>query len=744
MFIRKQAHKITFIILVLFAFVNLFAINSLAWAQTQEQTDSGGAQIVPMAAWPWATAKTSTTIWSVPYDGNRVSIATLSSGDGFFVIEREYGYYYIERTVNGKFQRGYVKMSDVNSVNYSWSNHNVYYEGTTKFTGTINVLSGPGTTNSYFTLGSISAGEYPLLILKEQKNTYNNVWYYYIQYKLDGNENFKRGWVEKSKLAVKYPSNSDSLLDENKVILLESNVSDKYIYTNGVSNAYVTQQPFTTDTTRQFKLEKTDDGFYRFVSVNNPNLSLQPIGNYIAGGVRLGVYTKGTPGAPNKAEEFEIVHDHDGMFMIRARVTASYRSIDLYGGDTSNGNRIILSRAVAGHNNQMWRLQPKITGGNDIAVIKAGNSTGRAVKLIYDVFNNKNVFYSNKISTQSSILSLASKNDRFTLKHIKYAVKNSSFFYINGHGYPDPYFEVSNAGGYYEVTPSDLGFATSDRTRWGVLGPCNQLNLNNDRGNSAVEWATQALRKGVRGILGYHHTSPGDNGGSGQPQVENMEEFTERISDGEGLINAWRQSNNGVFIPIIQAASSWAVIYHQIAVNDTLNNYNVKIPDPTITYIHYVAKDVSSPVFPQASSVTVNQFISTYCDADVVCKNNLMSLDNNAKLNIQNGSATKENGIMTYIKNGEQLFEGNKVSFDKQAALTHAAEFLKENNIKFSSAADFSISTISRQIMAPGQNTFGEKETLAYVINIHSQNNDDSIYIEVSENGVSYCSAKIE
>ncbi len=741
MFIRKQAHKITFMILVLFAFVNLFAINSLTLAQTPDQTDSGGAQIVPMAAWPWATAKKATTIWSVPYDGNRVSIATLSSGDGFFVIEREYGYYYIERTVNGKFQRGYVKMSDVNSVNYSWSNHNVYFEGTTKFTGTINVLSGPGTTNSYFTLGSISAGEYPLLILKEQKNTYNNIWYYYIQYKLDGNENFKRGWVEKSKLAVKYPSNSDSLLDENKVILLESNVSDKYIYTNGVSNAYVTQQPFTTDTTRQFKLEKTEDGFYRFVSVNNPNLSLQPIGNYIAGGVRLGVYTKGTPGAPNKAEEFEIVHDHDGMFMIRARVTAGYRSIDLYGGDTSNGNRIILSRAVAGHNNQMWRLQPKITGGNDIAIIKGGDSTGRAPKFFYDVFSNRNIFYSNKIDTYSSIVNLALKNDRFTLKHIKYAVKNSSFFYINGHGLTNPNrIQINNSAGTYYVKPSDFGFATSDRTRWGVLGPCDQLNLNNDRGNSAVEWATQALRKGVRGILGYYDGSPADDGDDNIHQVTNMEEFTERISDGEGLINAWRQSNNG---SLIRPETNWAVIYHHIAVNDTLNNYNVKIADPSITYIHYVAKDVSSPVFPQASSVTVNQFISTYCSADVVCKNNLMSLDDNAALNIQNASVTKENGIMTYIKNGEQLFEGNKVSFDKQAALTHAAEFLKENNIKFSSAADFSISTISRQIMAPGQNTFGQKETLAYVINIHSQNNDNSIYIEVSENGVCYCSAKI-
>ena len=670
----------------------------------------------------WATTNKTTNLISAPYANINTTIASLPSGSGFYIIERDYTYFYVYRVVNGKYQRGYVNIADVNYSSYSWVDHNIFEKGVTKFTADSQaVLSGPGTTNTYEHIGSIYKGESPLLILRTELNTYNNVTYAFIQYKVTSTGKFKRGWVPYSAVKVDKAASSDSLIDNNSVFYLESVATRKMIQAATSNNAgdKVSQQPSNiTNNTQLFKIEKASTGYYRFILQSNTKLSLQVVGNQMAEGTQLGVNTKGTSSSPTKAEEFEVKINDDGSFSLASRCTGRYRSVDLYGGNSANGTKIISSLS-ANTSNQRWYFQPKIKRGNDIAIIKVGDSTGKACVSMYNAFNNNlNVYYASRTNLDST--ANVSKNSEFNLPHIKFAIKNSSVFYINGHGYPEPKINVN--GKSYTITPSNIGFATTDRTRWGILSPCNQLNKD----GSAIVWAKQALRNGVRGILGYYDLAPKDSGGEDDPQPKNIAEFASKLSGGKTFIASWKAANDGFWG--IAGKSNWAAIYHATAESDTLSSYNSAISSPSTSTIYYYARNTAEG---SLSTAAVSEFISTI---DSVKK---------AENFETNQSVPKEwktvNEITTFEKTGFDIGTAKAVTTDKDEALSQVGVFIRENNIQLPANLKIEYGNITKSRLSYDETCFVEEKILAhtYTVKVDDISKNVAImYFEVTDDGV--------
>lgn len=559
------------------------------------------------ASYTYATTNKATALVSAPYDGINVTIANLSAGATIYIVERDYEYFLVYRQLGEKYQWGYVKMADVNYSSYSWVNHNLFQRGTTAFTSSSQqVLCGPGTATTFTEVGTIYQNEYPLLLLRTEVNPYNNVTYCLIQYKVTGTEQFKRGWVPYSAVRMVGSVSDTDFVDENTYFYFESAATNKMIQATGTTSGSSTnQQPSSTSNLNQlFKVEISSPGYYRFILQSNPALSLQVLGNQMKEGATIGVATKGSATAPTKAEEFEITVTTDGAFYLKSRCTGLYRAVDLYAGYGANGTAIISSKVSDG-TNQQWRFQPQVLQGNDLSIIKVGDSTGRACVSMYNAFDKLNVYYANPqlpdVEEPLPIdLSHASENNWFTLPHVRFAIKNSSFFYINGHGYSQPYIVGSNVSPSYQITPSNIGFSTSDRTRWGVLSPCDQLNQT----GSAIVWANYALRNGVRGVLGYYSLAPLDNGQAGDPQPAKVAEFAERIKDGESFVSAWKNSNVG-FLGMTNR-SNWAAIYHAAAENDSISSYNNRLTSPTTSTIYYLSREISETTLNTSSTSMTN------------------------------------------------------------------------------------------------------------------------------------------
>lgn len=695
-----------------------------------EQTSNESMTTADTRTTVWATTNKATNLVSAPYDNISTVIASLPSGSGFYIIERDYAYFYVTYLVDGKYRQGYVKMADVNYSSYSWVNHNIFEKGVTNFSSSSQaVLSGPGTTNSYESIGSIYPGENPLLILKTKVNTYNNVTYALIQYMVSSTGKFKRGWVPYSSLKVDTPKSDTDYIDENDIFYLESVATSKMIQAVAASNnQYVTQQSSNISSTNQmFKIEKASTGYYRFILQSNTNLSLQVLGNQMAEGSQLGVATKGSTGSPSKAEEFEVTIKDDGSFSLASRCTGRYRSVDLYGGNSANGTNIISSKTTNA-SNQKWRFQPKIIGGNDISIIKVGDSSGRACVSMYNTFgtNKLNVYYANDENLLNS--NNVSKNTNFNLSHVKFAIKNSSVFYINGHGYSDPYIKGQTS---YNITPSNIGFSTTDRARWGILSPCNQLNKD----GSAVVWANYALKKGVRGILGYYDLAPVDNLTNNSAQPDNIETFTTYLCANSTYTfpNSWYLANS---TSLTSYDAHWAMIYHASAAQDKLSNYNTPISNPTTSTIYYASKEYSAAPLSLSSSVNMNSFIQE----NITVSNQCLKLTKDKKLTVQT------DGCLLYQKESANILSSDATIYTKEQVTNIIADFLLNEGISYNDNINFSWGEIKRSVLSDDGTRFENEETIAYTVLILPEDKNDGkgIYFEVTNEGVIRCQSDIK
>lgn len=678
------------------------------------------------ASYTYATTNKATALVSAPYDGINVTIANLSAGATIYIVERDYEYFLVYRQLGEKYQWGYVKMADVNYSSYSWVNHNLFQRGTTAFTSSSQqVLCGPGTATTFTEVGTIYQNEYPLLLLRTEVNPYNNVTYCLIQYKVTGTEQFKRGWVPYSAVRMVGSVSDTDFVDENTYFYFESAATNKMIQATGTTSGSSTnQQPSSTSNLNQlFKVEISSPGYYRFILQSNPALSLQVLGNQMKEGATIGVATKGSATAPTKAEEFEITVTTDGAFYLKSRCTGLYRAVDLYAGYGANGTAIISSKVSDG-TNQQWRFQPRVLQGNDLSIIKVGDSTGRACMLLYNAFSNRNIYYANREKLVDT--TNVSENTRFTLPHIRFAIKNSSFFYINGHGYSQPYIVGSNVSPSYQITPSGIGFSTNDRTRWGILGPCNQLNQT----GSAITWANYALRNGVRGLLGYYGTAPHDNGPNNQPQVDKMELFVDNMENGDSFVTAWKNANNGFLGQI--GDTNWAAIYHAAAENDSMSSYNNRLTNPTTSTIYYLSKEVSETTLNTSSTSMTNLVPTT--------ENVAVSLQKNAE------EWTLKESSDRFEKKGYDIVKTDAVTIDQSAAQQKIGTFVKDYGIELYENFSIEKGAITRSELSADGTCFVNKQVLAYTFTLKptvaNSRTTDAMYFEVTDDGVvNYISA---
>lgn len=201
----------------------------------------------------WATFSAATRVYYAPYaSGNAPTEYTMPAGSGAFVRGRVYDYYYIYWYINEKIMFGYVPISSLNVTGWIWINYDHYKPATCSATTT--VLSGPGTTNTYFATGTIFSGEAPLMVLGQYTNEFNNKIYYYVQYELS-NGLVKRGWVDSTLGTVRITSLVRSSIITESDYYAFINASTNTALTWNSSSNVIKHQAFTGALNQLFRID---------------------------------------------------------------------------------------------------------------------------------------------------------------------------------------------------------------------------------------------------------------------------------------------------------------------------------------------------------------------------------------------------------------------------------------------------------------------------------------------------------
>jgi len=205
----------------------------------------------------WSILKSSSTVYYAPYaTGNAPTEYTLAAGSGVYVRGRVYDYYYVYWYINGKEMYGYIPISKLDVTGYVWINYDLYQKASC--TATTPVLSGPGTTNTYFSYGEIYAGESPLMVLGQVVNKFNHKTYFYIQYELS-NGLIKRGWVEAGLQTVHLiVGTTSNLFNEINCFSFINTTTHTALTWNQTSNT-ITHQTFTGALNQLFYIDIQTD-----------------------------------------------------------------------------------------------------------------------------------------------------------------------------------------------------------------------------------------------------------------------------------------------------------------------------------------------------------------------------------------------------------------------------------------------------------------------------------------------------
>lgn len=305
----------------------------------------------------WGVFTKDTSVLYAPYAGDGLSTGyTFGPGQGAFVIGREYDYYYVYWVIGEKYMRGYVPMDTMSVASYVWIEYDIYKPA--GCTATVPVLSGPGTTNTYFQTGSIYANENPLLLLGQLTNQFNNVVYYYVQYMAEGK--VKRGWIDSRAGAVTARSLSfPSTLKINQKYYIYNLATRKVL--QRMTNNEVLQQNMSNSVEQQFCISYTDTaGYVKIAAAADPDMVLN---------VKTRLFTEGLPlemearSSPTKSQEFNInqigyeAQTGKRYYSILTRCTGNYRGVEVYGGASASGTKIIQSKYL-GNSNQLWIFIP--------------------------------------------------------------------------------------------------------------------------------------------------------------------------------------------------------------------------------------------------------------------------------------------------------------------------------------------------------------------------------------------------
>lgn len=310
----------------------------------------------------FAVLNRNVTVYCAPYEwGNASSGYTLSAGQGVFVIGREYECFYVYWYIGDREMYGYIPLSSVSVSNYYWIEYDIFRPGTC--TATTPVLSYAGTTNTYFNIGEIYAGESPLMVLGQIRNQFNNRLYYFVQYQTAAGL-AKRGWVDASSGTVSYIKTiTDSRFRaSNKYFCFINKATGKALTWNPQTNN-VEQQTMTWSLYQFFKIEdvNTDGnlgytGYNRILSAADSSKAMAVSSTGYTEGLSIVMQPKGEI---DKRQEFRvqlaIVGMKDYCAAIYTRSSGEYRAVEVYGGAATEGANIIHSYYV-GNTNQLWTV----------------------------------------------------------------------------------------------------------------------------------------------------------------------------------------------------------------------------------------------------------------------------------------------------------------------------------------------------------------------------------------------------
>lgn len=308
----------------------------------------------------FAVLNRNVTVYCAPYEwGNASSGYTLSAGQGVFVIGREYECFYVYWYIGDREMYGYIPLSSVSVSNYYWIEYDIFRPGTC--TATTPVLSYAGTTNTYFNIGEIYAGESPLMVLGQIRNQFNNRLYYFVQYQTAAGL-AKRGWVDASSGTVKYINCfSSERADISNKIVFRNRATGKVLGWNTTTNN-VEQQTVSGSVYQEFTLEKVYynsrfSGYYRIISAADSSKVLAVSSTGFAEGLSIIMQPKGEI---DKRQEFLFnlatsQNEEDVYFRILTRSSGNYRSVEVYGSNSAEGTDIIHSMST-GVVNQYWDL----------------------------------------------------------------------------------------------------------------------------------------------------------------------------------------------------------------------------------------------------------------------------------------------------------------------------------------------------------------------------------------------------
>ncbi len=335
----------------------------LSVEEMQPIGDTGNEQVMPLSMVltnTWCTTTAASTLMYAPYPSISAATAyTVPLGASVCLLGRTYDCFYVHYEVpNGKVIRGYIPISVLNPTSYIWIDYDVFRPATC--TATTQVISGPGTTNTYYATGEIYANENPLMVLGTEVNPYNNVTYYYVQYQTSSGL-VKRGWIDPRGGTVTVNNLSWSNLSTSNEYIIMNVSSGKVLHWN-TDNTVV--QKTLSDRDRQlFKLEQTSiTGYYKIVASRNTNMALSVNTNSFTEGLPMVMQTKGTT---TKGQEFYIeANGYDSAtykpkYGILTRVTGNFRGVEVYGSSGAEGASVIQS-LYYGNANQQWLFIPYI------------------------------------------------------------------------------------------------------------------------------------------------------------------------------------------------------------------------------------------------------------------------------------------------------------------------------------------------------------------------------------------------
>ncbi len=241
--------------------------------------------------------------------------------------------------------------------------------------------------------------------------------------------------------------------------------------------------------------------------------------------------------------------------------------------------------------------------------------------------------------------------------------------------------------------------------------------------SASAVWATTNKATNIVSAP-YYDEAPGDNGGENESQIDKINQFTQKISEGTSLVNSWRDANNGTLG--FGGAATWAATYHEEAEGDTIFTYNRGVESLASPTIYYICLRKLKKELNTSSVNALNNFN--------------LNTENITEQSFKQEEWSETDGIREYKKTGYDIVKSNPVSISEDTAVKKVAAFVKSNGILLDADSSIECGRITRSKLSDDGSCFTDKEILAYTFTVCSTdtkgNRCADMYFEVNDSGV--------